>query len=348
MKNLLIITQKVDQGDQLLGFFIEWLVRLASKFNKITILCLEKGKYDLPSNVEVVSLGKDRHLPKIYWLFNFYKHIFQKRREYDSIFVHMNPVWIILGGPVWHLMSKKIFFWYTSGGITTKLKLAEKFADVVLTASKESFRIPSKKVIITGHGIDTELFKPSLEVRPQVLRSDLKTFKILSVGRISSVKNYETLINATRILKDKGLDFSVTMIGEAPLEKDKNYEIGIRDKIKKLGLEQNFNFVGKVINKNLPSYYQSHDIFVHLSKTGSVDKVLLEAMACGINVLSSSDSARSFLPTELVFQENDAQELANKIEETYKKNFGSQLRQYVIENHNLDKLIDKIAGLINK
>ena len=343
MKNLLIVTQKVDEDDQLLGFFIEWVVRFAQRFNKVTILCLEKGKYELPPNVEVVTLGKDRRLPKIWWLFNFYKYIFQKRKEYDAVFVHMNPIWVVLGGSWWHLMNKKIFFWYTSGGVTAKLKLAEKFADSILTASTESFRLPSKKVIVTGHGIDTDLFRSTNDQRPTT--NDNK-IKILSVGRISPVKNYETLVDAVKMLANKGINLNVTLVGEPALKSDKIYESQLKEKINKLGLSNMFKFVGKIKNRDLVNYYQSMDIFVHLSKTGSVDKVLLEAMACGINVLSSSDSARAFLPPELIFEENNAVELADKIEETYKKNFGSQLRQYVVENHDLDKLIDKIAGLI--
>ncbi len=343
MKKLLIITQKVDKNDQLLGFFVGWIARLAKKFDKITILCLEKGEFNLPSNVKVLGLGKDRQAGKLKQLFTFYFLLFTLRNDYDAVFVHMNPIWVVLGGPWWHLMNKKIFFWYTSGGGTAKLKLAEKFADTVLTASSESFRIKSKKVIVTGHGIDTELFKLTNHQR---LTTNDNKIKILSVGRISPVKNYEVLIETAKILADKGVDFSIMMIGESAIGQDKEYEKNLKLKIKNLKLESHFNFIGKINNRELVSFYQNHDIFVHLSKTGSLDKTLLEAMACGMNVLSSSDSARSFLPTELVFEENNVPELAKKIEKTYKKNFGSQLRQYVIENHNLDKLIDKISGLI--
>ena len=66
---LLIITQKVDKNDQLLGFFIEWLRRFSGKFEKITVLCLEKGEFELPENVKVISLGKDEGASKLKQLF---------------------------------------------------------------------------------------------------------------------------------------------------------------------------------------------------------------------------------------------------------------------------------------
>ncbi len=346
-KRLLVITQKVDEQDQLLGFFIEWLRRLGAK-TFLSVLCLEKGLYKLPG-ISVKSLGKEKRNSKLAQGWNFFRYIIKKSDQYDTVFVHMNPIWAVLGGWYWRLMDKKIIFWYTSGGVTTKLKLAEKFADTIFTASKESFRLFSKKVVVTGHGIDTELFKPDFlrsNLKEGISRFDLGEIKILSVGRISPVKNYEIFIDAAKILKDKGLKFLVTVIGEAPLEKDKNYDKNLKSKIKNLKLEDNFIFLGKVNHKNLPTYYQSHDVFVHLSKTGSLDKTILEAMACGMNVLSSNDAARSFLPQDSVFNEDNALELADKIEKISHKNVDGQLRQYVIDNHNLDKLIDKISGLI--
>jgi len=339
MKNLLIITQKVDEDDQLLGFFIEWLKRFAGKFGNVTVLCLEKGKFDLPKNVEVISLGKDRGAGKLKQLSTFYFQLFTLK--YDAVFVHMNPIWAILGGPYWRLAGKKVCLWYTHKAITSKLKLAEKFVDVIFTASKESFRLPSKKVIVTGHGIDTSLFRPS-----EKLKVESGKLKILSVGRIAPVKNYGTLIDASKILKDKGTSFLVTMVGEIALNSDASYLASLKFKVKSLKLEENFKFVGKINHKELPSYYRSHDIFVHLSKTGSIDKTLLEAMACGMKVLSSNDSARSFLNQTLCFKEDDSHDLAGKIIEVSKIPPDPALRDYVIKNHDLDKLIERLSATI--
>ena len=364
---LLIVTQKVDQNDQLLGFFIDWIKRFSEKLEKITVLCLEKGEFNLPDNVRVLSLGKDRGVNKFRQLSTFYFLLSTLRNDYDAIFVHMNPIWVVLGGPLWRFLRKKIYFWYTSGGVTVKLKLAEKMANVIFTASKESFRLSSKKLVITGHGVDTDLFKPDFsrskaipaevsrhEPSPSNLKEgasrfdlgDYNLLKILSVGRIAPVKNYETLIEAAKILKNERVSFSVTMIGEAPLEKDKKYEENLKFKVKNLKLEGNFNFVGKINHKALPQYYRSHDIFVHLSKTGSVDKTLLEAMACGMKVLSSNDSAKVFLPSNLIFKENNPNDLAAQIMSTRNSITDTKLRDYVVQNHNLDELINKISKII--
>ena len=339
---LLVITQKVDKNDQLLGFFIQWLKLLSDKFDQLEVLCLEKEEYDLPSNVNVHSLGKDRGESKLKQLLNF--NFLLLTLHYDAVLVHMNPIWMVLGVLFWKIMGSKTFLWYTSGGVTFKLKIAEKFADKIFTASSESFRLKSIKVIVTGHGIDTELFKPN----PNKLSTTNYQLRILSVGRISPVKNYGILIEAVKILKDQSIDFKVTIIGETALDSDKHYLASLKLKVESLKLENEFNFVGKINHEDLPKYYQSHDIFAHLSKTGSLDKSFLEAMACGMKVLSSNDASKSFLPSELIFDDKNPKDLTDKILDLARNHRDYNLRQYVVENHNLSSLIAKLAEIMHQ
>ena len=62
---LLIITQKVNREDSVLGFFHSWIREFATHFEKVTVICLEKGTYDLPQNVAVLSLGKEGQRSKV-------------------------------------------------------------------------------------------------------------------------------------------------------------------------------------------------------------------------------------------------------------------------------------------
>ena len=178
---LLIITQKVDENDQLLGFSINWFRRFADKFDFIYVLCLEKGKFDLPENVKVVSLGKDSGASKLVQLLNFYKNIWLLRKQYDSVFIFMNAIWVVVGWCSWKMLNKKVFLWYAHKTITWKHRLAVKLANGVFTSTSEGFRIKSKKVMIVGQGIDMDFFKPDNSKRPNYL-------SILSVGPISPIK----------------------------------------------------------------------------------------------------------------------------------------------------------------
>lgn len=334
-KRLLVITQKVDDKDQLLGFFIEWLRRLGEKV-PLSVLALQKGTFTPP--ISVSSLGKEHGRSKLAQLYRFLRYIFSHSGEYDVVFVHMNPIWAVLGGWYWRLAGKKVILWYTHKSVTFKLRVASFFSDVILTASPESFRLKSSKVIVTGHGIDTELFKPA----PQHLGGT----NILTVGRIAPVKNYEVLIAAAKILKDSGEEFHIDIAGEPALEQDNRYLNKLKKEIEEAGLEDYMTFLGKVDHGKLPELYQRHDIFVHMSRTGSLDKVILEAMASGLKVLSSNDSSRAFLGSELIFSMDDSQELAKKIISSKNSKLDPKLREYVVENHDLNSLIDKIVTIL--
>ena len=102
---LLIITQKVDKQDAVLGFFHRWLLEFTKNFEKITVICLERGVFDLPHNAKVLSLGKEQGKSRVKYLWNFYKYIWSERKNYDTVFVHMNQEYVLLGAPIWKIQK---------------------------------------------------------------------------------------------------------------------------------------------------------------------------------------------------------------------------------------------------
>lgn len=338
---LLIITQKVDENDSVLGFFNHWLEKFSEKFERITVICLQKGEYRLPANVKVLSLGKENKGSKLGYLIRFYKYIWLERKNYDAVFIHMNPVWVIVGWFVWKISGKKIYFWYAHRSVTFKLKLAAFLSDKIFTSTSEGFRLQSKKLIIVGQGIDAGLFRPN--PKSEIRNSKLK---ILSVGRISPIKNYEILIEAAKLLKEEKTDFLITIIGSSESKSDMEYEASLKNLVANYGLEESFKFRGGISYHELPWQYQSHDLFINISKTGSLDKAILEAMACGNMVISSNESAVKFLPQDLIVSGNDPRELADKIKLT-NLNYRPELRDYVVNNHSLKSLIEKISRVIS-
>jgi hypothetical protein len=148
---LLILTQKADINDDILGFFHRWIEEFARHCESVIVICLQKGEYDLPENVRVLSLGKERVTRyalgvtnKLKYLFNFYKYIWQERNNYDSVFVHMNPIYIVLGGLFWKLWNKKIILWYTHKAFNFKLRVAEKLVDKIFRIKRKLSSIVKK------------------------------------------------------------------------------------------------------------------------------------------------------------------------------------------------------------
>ncbi len=364
---LLIITQKVNKNDDILGFFHGWILEFAKYYEKVTVICLEKGEYDLPENVKVLSLGKERNyegrvghpvaersvagvsdtsriISKLKYTLNFYKYIWQERKNYDKVFVHMNPIYVVLGGLFWRLRKNKIALWYTHRNVDLKLKIAEKLTNVIFSASPESFQMKTQKLKVVGHGVDAYKLNCKNFVGE-------KEFDIVCVGRISPIKNQKILIEAVNILvNERNLkDLKLAIVGSGILEKDNTYFKEVEKFVEENNLQNNIIFVGSVSNEKISSYYCRSKISVNLCPTGGMDKVVLEAMSCEILSVAFNKTFESMLSNKgLILKNLDKNELAEKIlkflqiDESKRKNLGSQLRQIVVENHSLSGLITKI------
>ncbi|MCP6718276.1 MAG: glycosyltransferase family 4 protein [Patescibacteria group bacterium] len=349
---LIIISQKVDINDDNLGFFHYWLEKFAGKLEKVYVVCLSKGKHNLPENVLVYSLGKEKSYSKLRQLFRLQKFLFKNLKEVDGVFVHMCPIYAITSFPLVKIFRKKMILWYLHKSVNWKLKLAEKLVDKILTASKESCRLKSrKKIEIVGHGVDVEVFKPSYNIDDMDLdaTAENRKFKILSAGRIAPVKDQETLIRAADILvNQKNIKNIKVQILGTPLENhEKEYFEQLRNLIQEKKLEEYIKFSGSIPYNKMPEYYQDSDLVINLSHTGSIDKVVLEAMASGCLILTCNEAFKSMLSNQYLFQKKNPQELAEKIINLKSAKKDRKLREIVVENYNLNVLIKKIIQKFN-
>ncbi|MFH1956614.1 MAG: glycosyltransferase family 4 protein [Patescibacteria group bacterium] len=336
---LLIITQKIDLNDDILGFFHKWVEKLAEKSEKVYVITSYLGEYNLPKNAEIFSLGKEKGLGKMRRYFLFYKFFLSNIKNSDGVFFHMCPEYVLAAGLAAKILGKKTLLWYAHKSINWRLRLAEKIVDKIFTASKESFRLKSQKVEITGHGIDIEKFPIYNFQFPNKLQNN--KYKIITAGRIAKVKNLDLLIEVAEILKSKNFNFFVKIAGTAILDKDKDYLENLKQNIFEKKMESYIDFCGKIPYKEIEKFYQEANLFVNFSGTGSLDKAILEAMACGLNILTLNEAFKDILPEENLSSEKP-QEIAKKIIFLSNKEVDSSLREYVFKNHDLNNLTSKI------
>ncbi|MDD4271829.1 MAG: glycosyltransferase family 4 protein [Patescibacteria group bacterium] len=344
---LLILTQIVDINDDILGFMHGWIAEFAKKCDQVIVIALGAGRYDLPGNVKVLSLGKEKGGSKIKYLINFYKYIWQERKNYDAVFAHMNKEYVILGGWYWRLIGKKVALWYVHKQVSCQLKLAEKIANVIFTASPESFNLKSQKLKIIGHGIDLNKFNYSPRVESH------GNFKIIYVGRISRIKNQKLLIEAMDILNKKGInDIKIDLVGKPIYQDDYDYKNELVKLIDGARLENQVQFIGSVPNKDMAEVYQQADLSVNLCPVGGMDKAVLESMADGLPVIAYN---KTFAPLLKQFENSmldnlSKEELAEKITSFInldikdKNLIGRNLSDIVSKNYGLAGLVDKIVG----
>jgi glycosyltransferase involved in cell wall biosynthesis len=357
---LLVLTQRVDRGDSVLGFMPEWLRAFAGVAESVTAICLERGEFDLPNNVRVFSLGKEKYntndtnrysnnantfVRRLRYIFKFYRLIWQERKNYTHVLVHMNPEYVVMGGLCWRMMGKRIGLWYAHGHVPFWLRLAEPLTHDIFASTKSGFRLPTKKLNIIGQGIDTEYFRPAGK------KEDHDQFRIISVGRISPVKDYETLIQAISHLPSRAA-VHVDIIGGAGTSEQEKYFKEIKDLVQDRGLSDTIHFAGPVANRDILEILQTSDLFVNMSRTGSLDKAMLEAMACGVPVLTCNEAMLEVFghyQKQLMYQKGDSSELAKKIEEFVKmapatsQSIGRDLRVIVVQDHSLNQFVKKIT-----
>ncbi len=142
------------------------------------------------------------------------------------------------------------------------------------------------------------------------VHSELKAKRVVSSGRLVYVKNHISLIRAFRLVAIKHPDWSLDIYGEGELRRE------LEQEIKQLGLEENVKLCGCISNP--AKAYSESSIFALSSIFEGLPLVLLEAMACGLPVVSYTcpcgprdiitDGKDGFLVPV-----NDEQQLADRI-----------------------------------
>ena len=155
---ILVVTELVDKNHDMFGFFHGRLIDFAQGCQKVTIICLELREHNLPSDIKILSLGKEKRKSRIVYTLKLLKYIWTERGNYDRVFVHLTPHYVVLGGWLWRLLGKEIVLWYNHTFVDWWLWVAEKFANQILTTSGNKFRIKSNKVKIFDGKTDLESY----------------------------------------------------------------------------------------------------------------------------------------------------------------------------------------------
>ncbi len=186
--------------------------------------------------------------------------------------------------------SKKIVEYLT-------LFYCDKTANELIVPTKKTYDLFKNKyevnrnVYIVPTGIEIERFfkenvdknkVTDLKKKLMLLKDD---FTIVFVGRIAEEKNIDFLIEAQKEIVKKYNNIKLIIIGDGP-DSD-NY----KKLTKKLKIEDNVIFTGKVPWEEIPCYYQLADVFATASTTETQGLTVIEAMAGGVCPLCIDDES---------------------------------------------------------
>ena len=141
-------------------------------------------------------------------------------------------------------------------------------------------------VYLAYHGIDLRLFSQNGR------KSDIEPpYHILTVARLTPKKGLVTVFKALRILKDQGISFLHTLIGDG---EQKEELVALR---RELDLESQSTFLGTLPHEEVRRCFLAADCFVlgcEQARNGDRDgipNVILESMAMGVPVVATQFSA---------------------------------------------------------
>ncbi len=109
--------------------------------------------------------------------------------------------------------------------------------------------------------------------------------RILNVGRLSVHKAQHDLISACAQLRDQGIDFTCTIVGEGELRPT------LEKQIADLNLVAHVTLAGARYHDQVLALYAEYDVFVLSSITEGQPIVLMEAMRAGIPIIATRISA---------------------------------------------------------
>lgn len=202
---------------------------------------------------------------------------------------------------------------------------------------KNTFLIPS--------GVDTETFSP--------LGRKSGPFTVLYVGRLDYEKGIDVFLDAIQIINR---DFEISensiifrICGSGPF----------RDPVTSFAEETpNVHYMGYVTKRELLEHYRTARLFVMPSRRETFGLVAMEAMSCGLPVITSDISGpRSFVredfgdmipagrPKALAFSIKNFLELWQQQPDEYEE-MGRQARHICERKYNWENVVDRIANMI--
>ena len=81
-------------------------------------------------------------------------------------------------------------------------------------------------------------------IRKELLAGDHAEIVITYVGRLVPSKRHEHAIKAVGVLRNKGIDAHLMIVGEGILREEKAYEEGLVSRVRAMGLDQAVHFMG--------------------------------------------------------------------------------------------------------
>lgn len=257
---------------------IDLVRQFSSIYNEILIVSTHVG--EIPDDLKKyrcfeIGGGTPRHrfraVLRLIWL----TIVILKSMKDASVYHHMSHRTAVFPGVIFKIFGLRQILWYSHHSVPFTLKYALKIVDLVVTPSRYSFPLNSKKVFSIGQAINIKSIPKSFADERYTNRQD-----ILSVGRVSHAKCLNKFTEILEMNQDKNLKLIV--VGEVQNEA---YLEELKVAIRSLGGELILR--GPVKRREIFGQLTSYCFYFSGTPRG-VDRAVIEAAVSGCIVLSDN------------------------------------------------------------
>jgi len=208
------------------------------------------------------------------------------------------------------------------------------------------------KIIVVHCGVDTQVFQPRPQRTPHGRNNG--PLNLLCIGTLHEVKGQTYLIEACRLLHERGVDFNCHFAGDGP------DLANLTKQAVQAGLADRVHFHGRLTQEEIARLLQIADVVVTPSVPTSIGRregipvVLMEAMSSGLPVVASGISGIPELVEDgqsgLLVPPRNAAALADALQklsadEELRRRMGQVGREKVLREFNLHTNAASLAEL---
>jgi glycosyltransferase involved in cell wall biosynthesis len=260
-----------DQGEMATG---SKLKRIPAIFELYQIPFMPRlGKVLEQDRIDVI------HSNEFFQLCSLYAARAAKKKKVPFILTqhgHKKPLNKAIGLPYW-LVEKTVGRYV--------MNYAQKI--IALTSDVEQYLVkngvPQTKVEVVGTGVPTELYSPDIPSALPNYGIAQKDSVILFVGRLVENKGIAYLIESFKKLKETVDNAKLVIVGTGILQQN------LKELARKLGLEEDIVFLGRVPQQSMPQIYSGASVFVLPTIYKEPFGIAaVEALSSGVPVIASN------------------------------------------------------------
>lgn len=340
---------------------------LAQKYGWIVkILTRQNNKYPSPDQEDIKGMRIIRlmtfnkfKMARLFYIFGSIWHLarFGRKSIYDARCQHGTWIAIIAGklfGGISVIKLRAGRLWYEEkfstflGRLYYLLPLLVAKRIVVVNSEVENY-LPSLgispgRIRCIPNSVDTSFFHPLEVEKIETIREHLalpnKVTVFLFIGRFNSIKGIDVLINAWQLLPENIRKQSL-LVCVGRKESDEYEKM-----VNLLGIQKTVIFAGE--QKNVREYYWASDVFVLPSRSEGLSVALLEAMSCGLPVITSNVGGAPDIVKDgesgFFFETENCKQLADRIEQMFNKRehwkeMGNFAHQTIVEYADIEHCV---------